>query len=49
MWLCLEFITYKSLPRLGHLVLHEDEVQVVVDATAKVALLVAYCNKSCKS
>jgi len=33
----LEFITYKSLPRLGHLALHVDEVQVVVDAAAKVA------------
>ena len=37
-----ESITYKSFPRLGHLVLHVDEVQVVVDAAAKVAVLGAY-------
>ncbi len=31
--------SYKSLPRFGHLVLHVDEVQVVVDAAAKAAVL----------
>ena len=31
--------SYKSLPRFGHLVLHVDEVQVVVDAAAKAAFL----------
>ncbi len=35
----MEPITYKSVPRFGHLVLHVDEVQVVVDAAAKAAVL----------